>query len=82
MKIWIYRTGTKFDYNDNRSIHFVEQNPDKAWMFTKLYILYDKPCNQGFTELIETSRHIEIPNGWYPEIQPEQLVEFESTTLS
>lgn len=54
--------------------NFLEVHPEKAYLFTKLYICYEKPVDFS----CETARKIELPSYMYPEIQPGQFVELNS----
>ena len=73
MKLWIYRTETP-GYLPIADEHFIERCPDKAFVYTKLFMCYDKPCDI----LCSTTRKTELPKYMFPEIQPGELVEFES----
>jgi len=49
--------------------NFLEAHPDKEYLYTKLYICYEKPDDIW----CETARKVEIKNYMYPEIQPGQM---------
>ena len=75
MKFWIAR--------DNPIIpedmeHFVEEYPEKAIIYTKLHIFYDKPIWNG--ESWECARKMcKIENYMFPEIKCGECIEFNSS---
>lgn len=75
--IWLYRTEANIPEDQ---VHHCERYPMDVYLFTKLYILYDKPSNKKFC-LSECRKMCEVPNYMFQEIEEGQCIEFKTENI-
>lgn len=77
MKLWIART--EADIPEDVWERITYYHPEDKWIYTKLYVLYDKPSDKT---LEDVRKMCEVPNYMFPEIKEGECVEFESHNFS
>ena len=76
MKIWIARTEAELP--DIESQNYIERHPEAAYIYTKLFVYYDKPGWDHYSKMWIGRKMAEVPNYMFPEIKENEVIEFES----